>query len=550
MKNDGRAALRRWSIGARGAGRQVTLLGVVIAFAHIAVAWSLAVCVSSAVVGSAAFEWLAIGAIAFGVRALAGYLSERAAARAGLAMVDAARREIARVAAERGAGVLLGESAGARVSQIMDRTALLAGWGSRWTPGSRLAIIVPVVILIAVATQSWVSALLLAVSVVALPVLLWLTIAGTRTVATKQQEALDRLSGAFQERTEHAGIIRAFRAIGRETETLRAASLDLKHGTMRVLRVAFLSTAVLEFFSAISIALLAVYIGFKLLGLFPFETGEGVTLQEGVMVLVLAPEFFAPIRRMSTLHHDRADARSAADMLSAWLGAVPYARVRLPALATAPSVAFDGVSISRDGIDVVHDVSLQARPGQVTVLWGASGSGKTSCLLHLLGLAERSSGNVWIDATALAPGESLAESTAYIRQTPWLFEGTLADNLRVGFAGANDAQLLAALDAAGAVHLVAAQAGGLQRAIGRGGQRLSGGERQRIAIARAILRNAKLWLLDEPTAHLDGDAEMQIVALLRGLAMNRTIIVATHSAALRQAADAVVQLPLRGSMAV
>jgi len=549
MDSVGKGALLRWGGAARGAIALATLCGVVAAVANIALAWSLATGISSAIAGIATWDWLAWGAAAVALRSGAGFVGERASSRAALAIIDAARTDIGQAIARRGAGVLLNEAAGARVSQIVDRTALLAGWASRWKPGSRLAAIVPVLILAAVATQSWVSTVLLAGSVIVLPVFLWLTTTGTRAVAARQQASLDALSGAFQERTEHAGLIRAFRAIGRETERLQEASVSLKRSTMRVLRVAFLSTAVLEFFAAISIALLAVYIGFKLLGLFPFETGETVTLQEGMMVLILAPEFFAPIRRMATLHHDRADAVSAADMLGGWLAAAAPERIRAPALARAPVISFTGVAIARGGGVVLRDLSFEALPGRITALWGASGSGKTSCLLHLLGLAERTEGVVRIDAEPLAMGASLADSVAYIRQAPWMIEGTLADNLRVGRADARDEDLLEALTVVGAAHLASAEAGGLQRAIGRGGQGLSGGERQRIALARALLRKVRLWLLDEPTAHLDSEAETQVIALLRKLAAGRTIIIATHSDAVRQASDTVVAIPSRGSLA-
>jgi ATP-binding cassette subfamily C protein CydD len=464
-------------------------------------------------------------------------------------MVAAARAEILAKVNESGAAPLLGEPAGARVSQIVDRTGLLSGWASRWSPGSRLAALTPVVILIAVATQSWVAMLLLAASVATLPVFLWLTIGETRAVASAQQASLDALSSVFQTRTEHAGLILAFRAIGREAAAVAFASEALRQRTMHVLRNAFLSTAVLEFFSAVSIALLAVYIGFKLLGLFPFETGETVTLQEGMMVLILAPEFFAPIRRLSSLHHDRADAVAAARVLGDWLAAQGETRKLLPALLKPPRITFHNVSIAIGSSTAMRGLSFEAAPGCITALSGSSGSGKTSALLSLLGLARIASGQVAVDGLPLADGASLANSVAYVRQAPWLIEGTLGENLRVGRPDASDEELLAALDRAGARHLALDQNGGLARQIGRGGQGLSGGERQRIAIARALLRNASIWLLDEPTAHLDDDAEAELVSLLRDRAADHTIIVATHSAAVLKAADQVVHLPSRETVA-
>lgn len=550
MNRTGRIALKTWGACARGDANLVLALGLVSALATVGLAYNLSMGIASAVEQVVRYGWIGLGAAAIAGRVASAWLSERAAARAGLATVDAARTAILQAVETRGAAVLLGESAGARVSQIVDRTALLAGWASRWLPGSRLALLVPLVILAAVATQSWVCALLLAVSVITLPLFLWLTIAETRAVAGAQQASLDALSSSFQVRAEHAGLIRAFRAVGRETEALRVASQSLRQNTMRVLRVAFLSSAVLEFFSAVSIALLAVYVGFKLLGLFPFETGETISLQEGVMVLVLAPEFFAPIRRMAALHHDRADAESAADAIQAWLAATDTPRTRLPAFAHAPLLTFQNVSIDRGEGVVVHDLTFEAAPGRITLLSGPSGSGKTSCLLLLLGLADRSAGWVSADAQMLETGASLAASAAYIRQTPWLFEGSLADNLRVSRADATDEALFDALSRAGASHLAAVDRGGLARRIGRGGHGLSGGERQRIAIARALLSGATVWLLDEPTAHLDPEAESLILVLLRQLAHGRTLLLAAHGSAARQAADVIIDLPfVRGAAA-
>lgn len=311
---------------------------------------------------------------------------------------------------------------------------------------------------------------------------------------------------------------------------------------MRVLRRAFLSSAVLDFFSALSIALLAVYIGFKLLGLFPFETGETISLQEGVMVLVLAPEFFVPIRRMASLHHDRADAIAAAGVLAAWTSGNGGERQTHPVLARAPTLSFVSAALAYGDAVAVRDLTFEAAPGAITVIAGPSGAGKTSALLALLGLARVAAGSLEVDGVPLSPDESLAASIAYVRQSPWLFEGTLAENLRVGCPDASEADLLAALDQVGASALVSPENGGIMRAIERGGQGLSGGERQRIALARALLRDAHIWLLDEPTAHLDKDAEASVLAFLRTQSTRRTIIIATHEEAVREIADRLVVL--------
>ena len=539
----GKAALHRWAVAARGMINRTTGLGMISGLLGVALAWSISAGVSEAVGVGDDPAWIVVGLLALSGRVWVQWSGERLAARSGMRMVEVARADILQSVADRGAGQMLGEAPGVRVSQIMDRTALLAGWASRWLPGVRLAVLVPMVMLIAVATQSWVAALLLAVSVVALPVFLWLTVAETRAIASAQQASLDTLASVFQTRTEHAGLIKAFRAIGREADAVRLAAETLRQRTMRILRVAFLSTAVLEFFSAISIALLAVYIGFKLLGLFPFETGEVVTLREGMMVLILAPEFFSPIRRMSALHHDRADAVAASIVLAEWLDREVERTDRLPALLTPPLLSFVDVSLSFGVQPVVRGLSFEVRPGQVIALSGPSGSGKTSVLVSLLGLARLAGGEVRVDGAVLPAGSSLANSVAYVRQTPWLFEGTLGENVRAGRPDASDEDVMSVLARVGAAHLAAAEVGGLGRSIGRGGPGLSGGELQRIAIARALLRDTRIWLLDEPTAHLDDAAEADLLQLLRAHATERTIIVATHSVGVLRAADNVILMP-------
>jgi ATP-binding cassette subfamily C protein CydD len=231
-------------------------------------------------------------------------------------------------------------------------------------------------------------------------------------------------------------------------------------------------------------------------------------------------------------------------MLGSWLASEPALRRKIPKFVQAPGIGFSEASVARGGRVATDVVTFDVRPGAVTALGGPSGSGKTSCLLVLLGLAQLHSGAIRVGDHQLSSGDSIADSVAYIGQTPWLVEGSLADNLRVARPDAPDTELHSALEKVGATHLIDAHPQGINRPIGRGGHGLSGGERQRLALARAILRDAPVWLLDEPTAHLDADAERQILALLRQLAPGRTMLMATHSPMALAAADHVIQLPL------
>lgn len=539
-----RAALRNWSGAVRreiGLGFLCQLIAV---GGWIGVAWGFGHSVSAIADGQPAGTGFLVAAVGILIRGLANWAGDVLLARAGRGMVSAARTDVFAALAAAGAGWLGGADAGSRTSQIIDRTAKLEGYAAHWLPGMRLAVAGPVLILIAVATQTWLSAILLLVSVIVLPLFIWLTASETAARARAQQVALDGLSGAFQSRAAQSGPIRAFRAIRRETASLETASIQLRDRTMAILRVAFLSTAVLEFFASVSIALVAVYIGFKLLGVFPFATGETLTLAAGLTALILAPEFFSPIRKLSSLHHDRADGAAAAEMLSGWLSqSADHPVSRLPVIAAPPSIAFENVSLAwADGEPVISGLTFTAQPGQITVLSGPSGSGKSTCLLALIGRARLAGGAIRVNGRELKPGDSLADSVAYIGQTPWLMEGSIRDNITIAAPGASDDAILEAARQSGILDFAGESRGGLQQSLARFGAGLSGGQRQRIALARALLRNAPILLMDEPTAHLDPGAEQDFIGRLKTLNAGRTLLVASHSGALLAAADRVVQL--------
>ncbi|MEZ5921322.1 MAG: thiol reductant ABC exporter subunit CydD [Parvularculaceae bacterium] len=542
-ESQAKAALKRWASGAISAIRAgialelaATVGWVLIAFGVGAAAGNITRSVSPA----APLALTALGAV---LRAASTWAAETVLARAGRKMIAAARKEIFYASSRAGASFLGGAPSGARAAQIMDRTKKLAGYASRWKPGIAMALAGPLVILVATATQSWLASAILFVTVSVLPLFIWLTASETAARGRAQQDALDHLAGAFQARAAQSGIIRAFRAVRRERAEIEHASADLRERTMAILRMAFLSTAVMEFFASVSIALVAVYIGFKLLGVFPFETGETLTLASGLTALLLAPEFFAPIRKLSTLHHDRADASAAARMLAPWIesakGAAP---VRLATLRRPPTIDFKSATLAHPDGSEICNVNFKAQPGGVTVLTGPSGSGKTTCLLALIGRTSVAAGTIEINGAPMSANASLADSIAFVGQTPWLGEGTIEENIALAAPGASPRETKAAAQTAGVMRFADEPRGGLQQHLARHGAGLSGGQRLRIAMARTILRNAPILLLDEPTAHLDPDAEAEFIDLLKSLAKEKTVVIATHSPALIANADNIVTL--------
>jgi ATP-binding cassette subfamily C protein CydD len=292
------------------------------------------------------------------------------------------------------------------------------------------------------------------------------------------------------------------------------------------------------------VALVAVYAGFSLLGLLPFHAPEHLDLRQALFVLALAPEFYAPMRRVAAAYHDRQAAETAADQLMALeASSLPPAPAR-PALRNAPRIRFDGVSARYPGgeSDALRELDFDVQPGQIAVLLGPSGSGKTTALRLLLGLAPLAGGEVWIDDQALSECGAVTGSVAWMGQTSLIIPGSIADNIALARQDASATDIAAAAAQAGLGPLLCGRSGSLDTQIDERGSGLSGGERRRVALARALLRAAPILLLDEPTAHLDAPAEAALIRAIRAAAAGRTTIIATHSEALAAIGDVVVRL--------
>jgi len=520
------------------ARRQVALaaflqVGGHLTYGGFAVAFAFAV--AAMLDGAPALPYLGAAALSGLVRAAFAALAERVGTKAGAIAVQEARKNALEGYADLGALARGAHGPGDVVSTLVDRCQNVYGYAARWSPGVVAALVAPLLLLVIVFTQSVAGGLLLAVGAPLLPVFLWLTGTETAARARAQQDSLTLLSDIFNDRLKAVGAIKVHNAIDREAAHISESADMLRRKTMTVLRAAFLSTSVLEFFSTVSIALVAVYVGFQLLGEFPFPTGEFVTLREGLIILMIAPEFYAPIRRLGALHHDRSNAMAAALALAGETTAAAAQEATSPQRQNAPAIAFHNVLITRgdDGV-TVGPLSFEAPAGEITVIAGPSGCGKTSALLSLLGLVDLADGEIIIDGEALQCGERAAARISYIGQTSWLAAASIAENIVLAAPGASDAEIAAAEKSAGAPPL--------QRMLGRGGSGVSGGERQRIALARALLLDANLMLLDEPTAHLDAASEAEFLATLRRAAEGRTVIIATHHESVRAIADHLVML--------
>lgn len=424
------------------------------------------------------------------------------------------------------------------LSTAMEGVEALDGHYARFEPARVSASVTPLLLIAVAALASPVAAGILLFTLI--PFVVGMALAGTAAAGESRRQfaALSRLSGLFVDRVRALPAVLAFQAVDRVAHDVATASEDLQRRTARVLRVAFTSSAVLEFFSALSVALVAVYCGFNLLRLLPFPVPEMLDLGRAFFVLALAPEVYAPLRRLAAAYHDRQAAEAAQHTLEDALPAVcpsPVAAVaELPR--TPPAIRFDGVTIRYGSAPpAVLRFDLDVRPGQTVVLTGASGAGKSSLLHALLGIAPVTEGRILIDGRPLAKLGCLAGSVAWASQVPVIVPGTLGENIAVADRSACRRRLMAAAAAAGLK-------GDLDRRLDERGGGLSGGETRRLALARALLKDAPVLLLDEPTADLDRDAERALIEVIRRAAAGRTTLIATHSAAVTALADRVVRL--------
>jgi len=466
-------------------------------------------------------------------------MSARLGSRAAATAKTALRSRVVQAALARSLDA--GGTAGQLVNAVVREVEAVDGYIARFLPARGAATVAPLIVLAATAIASPIAAGILVATLV--PFIAAMALAGGAAAdrSRRQFTAMARLSGLFADRIRALPLVLAFGAEEREAARIGHASVDLAGRTMGVLRVAFLSSGALEFFAALSVALVAVYAGFNLLHILPFEVPETLDLPRAFFVLALAPEFYAPMRRLAAAYHDRQQAETAAERLDT-MTMRPI--IGVPPGVAAPALTFDRVAVRYPDApeDAVGNVSFTVEPGAIVALVGPSGSGKSSLLNLLLGLAPIGSGRVTVDGLDLADIGDVAALCGWAGQSPLLIPATIADNIALAAPHATRAEIADAADAAGLRPALAHRRARLDTVLDQRGSGLSGGERRRIGLARALLKDAPLLLLDEPTAHLDPVSEAGLIATIRRACRGRTTIIATHSAALAAIADHVVDL--------
>lgn len=432
------------------------------------------------------------------------------------------------------------DRAGETVSLLAERVEAVGSHLARWIPAAALAVAGPLAVGLAAASVDGVSGLILGLAGVLVPVVMALTGLGAAAAARAQFAALARLSGRFLDRMRGLPTLILFRAADREAAKLREAAETLRRGTMKVLRVAFLSSTGLDLIAAAALTFLAVRHGTALAG------GGHPDPVGALFVLLLVPAFFAPLRAFSGAYHEAQAARGAATDLAPLLGAPPVDGLLLAEVPPRVTVTFDRVSVRYrpDLPPALDNLSFRVLPGEALVLTGPSGAGKSTALRLLMGFVRPNAGRIALngrDALSLKP-EELRRLSAWVGQRAHIFRGSIADNIAMARPEATRAQVEAGARAARVTDFADALPQGLDTQVGEGGFGLSGGQAQRVAIARAFLRDRPLLLLDEPTAHLDPATEAEILDSLTRLAAGRTVILATHSRAAMRFGGRVIEL--------
>lgn len=518
-----------------------SMLGVIAGLLVIPQAWLFSSAVSPIVVGTGSFgqslPWLLALLPLFLARFALGHGADVFAIRASGEIKAVTRRAVWHKLMALGPSHAQEKSTGALATTVIDGVDTLDPYYERYVPHMGAALVVPLAVALFVFVQDWISGLVLLFTGPVIPVFMMLIGYGTEKLNQRQWRKLTQLSGRLLDSLQRLATIKVFNAGDREAAVIERASEDYRRSTMSVLRMAFLSSLSLEFFATVGVAVVAVLVGFRLLyGQLDFATG--------FLALLLAPEFYAPLRRLGSDYHARMEAIAGSEPLIEILSAetAPRGEER-PDLSGGITIACEKVSFSYVADKpALQDVDLTIRPKGITAIIGGSGAGKSTLLSLILGQRVPSSGRILINGHDLATidPDYWLRQVAVIPQRPHIFAGSILDNITLGRDDLTPDQVRAAAEKAGAAGFIEVLPHRYDTPLGERGQTLSGGQVQRVALARLFLKDAPVILMDEPTTGLDAETEEAISRSVAELARERTVMIIAHRLRTIRMADHVV----------
>ena len=484
------------------------------------------------------------------VRAALGWGREMAGFKAGAAVRGEIRNALLKHWVDTGPVGISHLPAGSLVSNALEQVEALHNFVARYLPQMALAALLPLVMLAFIFPISWAAGGVLLVAAPLIPLFMVLVGMGAESISQKHFQALARMSAHFLDVLRGLPTLKLFGRSKDQVIDIQKSSRAYRMHTMAVLRVAFLSSAVLEFFSAISIALVAVYLGMYYLGYIEFGAyGKPLDFASGFFILLLAPDFFLPLRELGAHYHARADAVGAAEEILNVFDQTVSAAPKPTAAPPPPAprmIQFQKICVQyhRTIQHGLKDVETTIAKGERVAVVGGSGAGKSTLIHLLLGFMAPSSGRILIDGRPLANMniDDWRHHCAWIGQQPMLFGGSLRENIALAQPEATDGQIESAARRAGVLEFSDRWKKGLDTQIGEQGLGLSMGQAQRVALARAFVKDAPLLLLDEPTASLDKETETQILSDLEDWSRHRTLLIATHRPAALALADRILLL--------
>lgn len=471
---------------------------------------------------------LALLVLVFGARGVLAWAFELAGRRGAIGVLSQLRLELVERRLRHEPQALDGAESAEIAAVAVQGIEPLEAYFGRFLPQLVLALVVPVAILGWIVPIDATSALVMVLALPLVPLFMVLIGRYTAQKTRARAQALTVLATRFLDVVRGLPTLRAYNRGEAQGALIAETSEQYRRATMQTLRVAFLSGAVLELAATLGIALVAVTVGVRLVD-------GGIGYEAALVVLLLAPELYLPLRTLGAQYHASADGVAVAERLLELTEPAPAQERAAPSCGSNGSlVRLEGVSYAypaRHGL-VLDRVDLDLHVGETVALVGPSGSGKSTLASIVLGLAQPTEGNVLKGV----------ERAAWVPQSATIFSGTVADNIRIGDSHADDDAVRQAARLAGADEFVEKLPDGFETRVGDGGRPLSAGESQRIALARAFVRDAKLVVLDEPTANLDPANAEAIGDAIQQLADGRTVLVIAHRAELAQRADRIVRL--------